>query len=275
MCIIREFNQIEGRKNAREFRAVYGKRFEQRHASPNQTQSKSVYDFQSSYSGSPLKKGLTSGLSPQKGKQNNSGLNESTETGKPRKNTSILKDGEGGKRTAEKTVRMEGQAAKSVHSGADDEPAEISMWRDKTADEIQAGIDQKLDQINKLLDEIKALKDDNKTPPMQLKNLIKPLDAARIKLQQEIRIMDQIREDNIEDHEKLPKDSDFYKHFMNNIYTSEFMRRTAHDSLLKEVGQTITRLGDYETPEKAKRAPRQPSQREREAMKTLWQELSA
>ena len=70
------------------------------------------------------------------------------------------------------------------------------------------------------------MKDDNKIPPLQLKNLVKPKEQERFKLQNDIRLMDRIREENIEDHEKLPKDSQFYRHYMNNIYTGEFLRTT-------------------------------------------------
>ena len=56
MCIIREINQIEGRKNAREFRELHGHKFIDDGLVLNNTQMKSQQDFHSSYSGSPLKK---------------------------------------------------------------------------------------------------------------------------------------------------------------------------------------------------------------------------
>lgn len=44
-CIIREINQIEGRKNAREYRATHGQKFYQDEMGLDHTQVKSAQDF--------------------------------------------------------------------------------------------------------------------------------------------------------------------------------------------------------------------------------------
>jgi hypothetical protein len=117
---------------------------------------------------------------------------------------------------------------------------------------------------------------------MAMRKATKPLEIDKQNEQNLVRTLDRIREEKIPFHEKLPKDSIFYKHLMSNIYTAKFAQQTVQtakyeENQMKEVGEVIhkVRSEEYGTPEKVKRPARKPSQKEREAMKSLWQELSA
>jgi len=82
---------------------------------------------------------------------NSSGLNDSTETGLVKKNTSILKDGDAAaKKIDAKTVRMADDGTKSVKSGDEGGAAPDDIWASKTMEEIENEMDKARERIDKI-----------------------------------------------------------------------------------------------------------------------------
>jgi len=115
----------------------------------------------------------------------------------------------------------------------------------KTVEEVEAEIDKCLaiheSNIRKI-ERIKKngkLKSDTKIREEQL-----PLKQQNIYLRERVELLAQIKEEKIPFYEKLPKDSTFYKHYMNLLVTRA-IDKSAVDKLdedktvLKEVNEKI------------------------------------
>ena len=184
-----------------------------------------------------------------------------------------------------KSVRMAGETMsdrKSTKSGKSKQGSWEEQYEAKTVEEIELEMDKARDQLSFNMDKINEYKrkSGNMTKTALMKEL-KPLMDQNKELVKLVRDLDRIRDSKIPDHEKLPKESNFYKHYVSNLYTNKFGQTTCEtvkheETTLREVAESIQKVKtDERESKKFKPYNRTPSKREREASKSLWQELSA
>lgn len=96
-----------------------------------------------------------------------------------------------------------------------------------------------------------------------------------------MRYLDRVRDDKIPFYDKLPKESNFYKHYVSNLASTKFGQATVEtvkneENMLREVGESIQKVvADQKEAIRHMPYTRSPTKQEKEAGKSLWQELSA
>lgn len=193
--------------------------------------------------------------------------------------TDVLSLGSGAvKKLDSKTVRMAADVPserKSIKSHKT--TSEADPYEHKTVDDVIAEMDRCNDQIERLFMRIKQISDNKLKSKGTVKKEKQPLLEEIAMLREKVAYLDKVRDNKIPFYEKLNKDSNFYKHFISNMYTNRFRQTTAEtikneEQMLHEVAEIIPKV---RISEKDTKTPKKKTQREIQAEKSLWQEMSA
>lgn len=144
------------------------------------------------------------------------------------------KAGEGGPKSdgGAKSARRSEVSAGRIHSRRSNEPP-ANPYEEHTVEQMDVLIDQHANRINDLANKIKVIANDSlatkTTKNAKKKPLVEEMTMLRFKLME----LQQIREDKIPDHEKLPKDCIFYKHFL-QVDTNTKIQKAADEQIRED-----------------------------------------
>ena len=153
----------------------------------------------------------------------------------------------------------------------------MNPYIDKTIEEIEVDMDRAREKIERNTLLMAKARNNTLRSKKAIEKEILPLRDEIRELTALVKMLDKLIDEKTPYWEKLPKETVFYKHLMSNMYTTKInttAKETAQidNSNLKEAAEEVHRFQreDIRRPFK-----REPSRQERDAARSLLQELQA